>query len=151
MGVGVGFALRSAFVLSRGAPFVEVPPGHGRDSVAFKVVDHRSQGIGRDLERRKRDQQLETPPACASRIQVEHPADRIDLRHVRMAGDNDVYAEGHWIDLQCLEVVKHKDGSSREPHEFGVGVFAPQSPVSTFPLIAATGAILRSAPMMSKC
>lgn len=58
------------------------------------------------------------------RLPAEHPADGIDLRHVRMAGDNDVYAEGHWIDLQRLEVVKHEDGSSREPDEFGVGVFA---------------------------
>src|SRR5712675_3792276 len=41
-----------------------------------------------------------------------------------MAGDNDVYAEGHWIDLQRLEVVKHEDGSSCEPPDFGVGVFA---------------------------
>lgn len=98
------FALRSAFVLLESPPLQTSLQDLGRDSVAFEVVDHRSQAVGRDLERRKRDRQLETPPACASRIQVEHPADRIDLRHVRMAGDNDVYAEGHWIDLQRLEV-----------------------------------------------
>src|SRR5258705_12169075 len=40
-----------------------------------------------------------------------------------MAGDNDVYADGPWIDLQRLEVVEHEDGSAREPHEFGVSVF----------------------------
>ena len=68
-----------------------------------------------------------------------------------MAGHNDVYAEGHWIDLQRLEVVKHEDGSSREPHEFGVGKFA--RPITGVHISSDRGdrPILRSAPMMSEC
>lgn len=41
-----------------------------------------------------------------------------------MAGDNDVYAEGHWINLQRPEVVKYENSSASEPHEFGVGLLA---------------------------
>jgi hypothetical protein len=38
---------------------------------------------------------------------------------------------------------------SGELHELGFGKFGGHSPVSTFPLIAVTGAILRSAVMIS--
>lgn len=57
-------------------------------------------------------------------IQIEHAADRLDLRHVRMAGDDDIDAERNGIDLQGLEIVHDEDGSVGKPHELGFGIFA---------------------------
>ena len=56
-----------------------------RDLALPEVVDGRSQAVGRDVERRERDRQPETPPARASGVQVEHAAHHFDLRHVGMA------------------------------------------------------------------
>jgi multidrug resistance protein len=56
-----------------------------RDLALPEVVDGRSQAVGRDVERRDRDRQPETPPARASGVQVEHAAHHFDLRHVGMA------------------------------------------------------------------
>jgi hypothetical protein len=73
--------------------------GLRRYSALTEVVDGRPQAVGRDVERRKRDRQPETPPARASWIQVEHAAGRLDLGHMGMAGDDDVDAERNRIDL----------------------------------------------------
>jgi hypothetical protein len=93
-------------------------------SAVTEVVDGRLKAVGRDVERRKRDRQPETPPARASGIQVEHTADRIDLRHMGMAGDDDVNANRDGIDPQGIEVVQDKNRSVGKSHEFGIGVFA---------------------------
>lgn len=84
---------------SRG-PFVPHirAPAHPHSSTGRKVMDDRSQAVRRNIERRKRDRQLEPPRAGAAGIDVEYVVDCVDLRHVRMAGDDDVYAALNGVD-----------------------------------------------------
>jgi hypothetical protein len=92
-------------------------------SVASKVVNFRSNARRRDVERRKRDRQLEAPPSRAAGIQVENAALRVDLRYVGMTGNDDVDA-GAGVDPQRLQVVQNVDRFSRQAHQFRIGVFA---------------------------
>lgn len=92
-------------------------------SVASKVVDFRSHALRRDLERRKRDRQLEASRPGAAGIQVENATDRVDLRHVGMPGHDDVDA-GASIGPQRLYVVQNVDRLSRQAHKVRVGIFA---------------------------
>jgi hypothetical protein len=87
-----------------------------------QVVNGRSQAVWRDVDRRKRDGQPEAPPARASWIQVEHAVDRVDLRHMGVAGDDDVDAACDRIDLLRLQIVQNVDQPSRKTNEFGVGI-----------------------------
>jgi hypothetical protein len=98
-------------------------PSEVARSVAAKVVDFRSHALRRDFERRKGDRKLEASRSRTSGIQVENAADRVDLRHVGMPGDDDVDA-GAGIGLQRLQVVQNVDRLSRQAHEFRVGVLA---------------------------
>jgi len=66
-----------------------------------------------------------------SGIQVEHAPDRVDLRHMGMAGDDDVDAGRDGIDPQGLEIVQNEDRPVAEPDEFGIGVFV--GPVAVNP------------------
>jgi hypothetical protein len=59
---------------------------------------------------------LETPPARASGIQVEHTAERINSRYMGMTGNHDVDAQRHGINPQGLEIVHDEDGSAGECH-----------------------------------
>jgi len=91
-------------------------------------VDGRSQAIGRDVERRKRDRRAETPSARTSGIQVEHAADRVDLRYMGMARDDHVDAVPGGIDLQGLEIVHDEDGSVGKSHELCMEIRGPSRP-----------------------
>jgi hypothetical protein len=114
-----------------------------------EIVNDRSQAVWRDVDRRQRNGQPEAPPARASWIQVEHAVDGVDLRHMGVAGYHDVDAALDRIDLQSLQVVQEVDRPSRKADEFGVGVGDGLVAVSTFPRIAVTGAMRRSASMIS--
>ena len=92
-------------------------------SAACKIVDLRSQAIGHDVERRKRNRQLESPPSRAAGIEVEDAADRFDLRYVGMPRDDHVDA-GARIGLQRLEVVQDIDRLPSKAHACRVRVFA---------------------------
>jgi hypothetical protein len=105
-------------------------------SAVNEVVNDRSQAVGRDVERRKRDRQPETASARASGIQVEHAPDRVDLRHMGMPGNDDVDAGRDGIDPQGLEIVHDEDGSSASRTSPISAYSRAQSPVSTFDLSA---------------
>jgi hypothetical protein len=68
-----------------------------------------------------------------------------------VAGDDDIEAERDWIDPQGLEIMQHEDQPVAEPDEFGAAYSLAQSPVSTFPLMAVTGAIRRSVGTIPGC
>jgi hypothetical protein len=92
------------------------------NSPVTEVVNGRSQAVRRDLDRRKRDGQPEAPSARASWIQVEHAVDRVDLRHMGVAGHDDVDAARDRIDLQCFQIVKNVDRPFRKANELGLSV-----------------------------
>jgi hypothetical protein len=104
----------------------------------FKMMDFRSHVVRRDFENCKGDRQLEAPRAGAAGINIKDPVDPLDLRHVRMAGNDYVEASAS-IDVKRLEIVQNVDRLRRKVHDFGVDVFP--SPI--------TGAILRSASTIS--
>lgn len=89
----------------------------------FKIVDDRFQSVGRDFEARKRDRQFEAPASGTAGIQVEQAVYGVDLRHVGVAGNNDIDALSYGIDLQGVEVVQNVEQPSGEPHELGFGKF----------------------------
>jgi hypothetical protein len=68
----------------------------------------------------------------------------LNRRSMGVTGDDHLDASAR-IDVQRLQIVQNIDRFFREAHEFRVSEFAAHSPVSTFPRIAVTGAILRSA------
>ena len=112
---GVGLAEHRTFAL-------HIPAPHS--STGHEFMDDRSQIVRRNIERRKRDRQLEAPWPGAAGIDVEHIVDRIDFRHMRMAGDDDVYTALNGVDWQRLEIVQYEDRPARKLYELGVRVSA---------------------------
>jgi hypothetical protein len=92
-------------------------------SIDTEVVNNRLQAAGPDVDRRQRDRKLEAASTCASRVDIEHSVDRLDLGSVRVARDDDVDAVLGRIDLQGIQVVQHIDRNAHEFRQFGVGEF----------------------------
>ena len=101
------------------------------------------------IQGRQRDRQIETAWPGTSRIEIKHPASGLDQRLVRMAGNDHVNPARHRIEQQVVDVMKDVDGVAAKADRFGLRIIFRPRPLSTFPLIAITGAIRRSLSMTS--
>src|SRR5580704_8881333 len=87
------------------------------DSAPAYLLDARPNGIARQLQRRQRNGQTEAARPCAPRIEVEHAADDLDLRAMRMTRDDDIDAGRHGVEVERLAVVQHVDRAAAQLHE----------------------------------
>ena len=80
----------------------------------------------------------------ATRIKVEHSANRLDLGPMRVAGNDDVNAARGRVQPQLLNIVQYVDGESTQSDHLGLSTsFGPLTGVGV-PSVAVTGAIRRS-------
>lgn len=87
-------------------------------------MDDRPHPTRIDVQRCERDRQFETSSAGTSGIQVEYAVYRLNPRHMRMAGDDDVNAQFSGIEPQRVQIVKNIERPAGEADEFSIGIFA---------------------------
>jgi hypothetical protein len=115
----------------------------GSNALTAKIVNERSKGACAQLKGRQSNGQVEAPRPGASGIEIEHPVNDPDSRPMRVAGNHYGNPAQHGIQPQFLDIVQHVNGAPAEFYRLGVRIFFCPL-VSTFPLIAVTGAIRRS-------
>src|SRR3981081_2779126 len=78
------------------------------------------------VQSRQSDGQVEAAWPSTSRIKIEHGADSLNQRPMRVARNNHVDPARHRIDLQFVNVVDELDLTPAEPYQLGVRiVFRP--------------------------
>jgi len=72
---------------------------------------------------RQRNGVAKAPRPGASGIEIEHPVNGLDLRPVRVAGNDYVNPARHRVQTQFVDIVQHKDDVPAESHHLGVRIF----------------------------
>jgi hypothetical protein len=104
-------------------PAVETPPQLARTG---KVMNEWPRIACGQIQSRQSDGQVETAWPSTSRIEIEHAADSLNQRPMRVARNNHVDPARHRIELQFVDVVEDIDGMPAEPYHLGVRiVFRP--------------------------
>jgi hypothetical protein len=72
---------------------------------------------------RQRNGEAKAPRPGTSGIEIEHPVNGLDLRPVRVAGNDYVNPARHRVQTQFVDIVQHKDDVPAESHHLGVRIF----------------------------
>ena len=92
------------------------------------MVDERRKTACSQIQSRQCDGQVETPWPSASRIEIKHAANSLDLGPMRVAVNDDVNPTRDRIQLQCLDVVQEIDAASTESYRLGLRImFRPMA------------------------
>src|SRR5262245_16048857 len=97
-----------------------------RSARTTKIMNGWPKAACAQFQSRQSDGQVETSRPSASWIKIEHAANSLDPRPMRVAGNDHGYSARPRIELQFMDIVQDVDGTPAEPYRPGVRiVFRP--------------------------